>query len=115
MEQDLVDPLPDFVQEVLIDLMVLPRRVHVYVNLDLGRCGEYTWVLEGHLDGVVYHEDLAIGGGCKKGRHFVSVDDGVTKELLKVCLIHKLIIFIILVFIRIILSGVALCARRCFA
>jgi hypothetical protein len=115
MEQDLVDPLPDFVQEVLIDFVILPRRVQIDVNLDLGRCGEYPWVLERHLDGVVYHEDLAIGGGCKQGRHFVSVDDGITEELLKVRLIHKLIIFIILVFIRIIFSRIALCARRCFA
>ena len=95
MEQDLVDPLPDFVQEVLIDFVILPRRVQIDVNLDLGRCREYPWVLEGHLDGVVYHEDLAKGCRGKQGRHLVSVDDGITEELLEVCLIHKLIIFIV--------------------
>ena len=94
-EQDLVDPLPDFVQEVLIYFVIFPRRVQVDVNLDLGRCGEYPWVLERHLDGVVYHENLAISGRCKQCRHLVSVDDSITEEeLLKVRLIHKLVIFI---------------------
>ena len=94
---------------MLIDLVVLPRRVQVDVNLDLGWRGEYTWVLEGHLDSVVYHEDLAKGGGGKQGRHLVSVDDGITEELLEVRLIHKLIIFILLVFIRILFGRICLC------